>query len=56
MAMIYEPMTSYVKTSQFYWNSAPIGGTDIFQSVAAVGREFRFSLDVELSMLPELSN
>lgn len=36
------------KTAQFTWNSAPIDGTDVVRSLAAVGREFRFPLDVDL--------
>lgn len=44
-----------VKTSQYAWNSAPIDGTDIPRSMAAIGREFRFPLDVELSLAPQLN-
>ena len=44
------------KTAQFAWNSAPIDGTDVVRSLAAVGREFRFPLDVELSPSPTLNN
>ena len=44
------------KTAQYAWNSAPIDGTDVVRSVAAVGREFRFPLDVELSPSPTLNN
>ena len=43
-------------TSQYAWNSAPIDSTDIIRSVAAVGREFRFPLDVELLDIPTLLN
>ena len=39
------------KTSQYAWNSAPIDGTDVTRSMAAIGREFRFPLDV--SLLPD---
>merc|ERR1711884_1000049 len=45
-----------VKTSQYAWNSAPIDNTDIGRSVAALGREFRFPLDVELLPTPQLNN
>lgn len=41
------------KTTQYAWNSAPIDGTDIVRSMAAVGRDFRFPLDVKLSELPQ---
>ena len=44
------------KTSQYAWNSAPIDNTDICRSVAAIGRMFRFPLDVELSPTPLLNN
>ena len=44
------------KTSQYAWNSAPIDNTDITRSMAAVGREFRFPLDVDLSPTPALNN
>ena len=37
------------KTSQYAWNSAPIDSTDIIRSMVAVGRAFRFSIDVSLS-------
>ena len=36
------------KTSPYTWNSADIDGTDVIRSMATVGREFRFLLDVEL--------
>ena len=44
------------KTAQFAWNSAPINNTDVIQSLAAVGREFRFPLDVQLSPSPTLND
>lgn len=44
------------KTAQFAWNSAPIDGTDVVRSLAAVGRAFRFPLDVELSPSPTLND
>ena len=43
------------KTSQYTWNSAPIDDTDIPRCVAAIGREFRFPLDVELLEQPSLN-
>lgn len=44
------------KTSQYAWNSAPIDNTDIVRSLPAVGREFRFPLDINLSTLPTLND
>ena len=44
------------KTTQYAWNSAPIDNTDIARSMAAVGRDFRFPLDVKLSKLPTLND
>lgn len=45
-----------VKTSQYAWNSSPIDNTDVTRSMAALGREFRFPLDVELSPSPSLND
>ena len=45
-----------VKTSQYAWNSAPIDGTDIIWSIAAVVRNFLFPSDVDLSPTPLLNN
>ena len=36
------------KTSQYAWKSAPIGDIYISWSLAAIGREFRFLLDVDI--------
>ena len=36
------------KTSQYAWNSAPIDGTDILRSVAAIGLQLSFLLEAEL--------
>jgi hypothetical protein len=44
------------KLSQYAWNSAPIDNTDVTRSMAALGREFRFPLDVELSPTPTLND
>ena len=44
------------KTSQYAWNSAPIDDTDIPRSLAAVGRHFKFPLDVKLSPNPTLND
>ena len=44
------------KTSQYAWNSAPIDNTDIPRSLAAIGRELRFPLDVELCPTPPLND
>jgi hypothetical protein len=45
----------FVETSEcaaYAWNSSAIDGTDIIRSVAAVGREFKFPLDINLSSTP----
>ena len=39
----------------YAWNSAPIDGTDILRSTVAIGREFRFPIDIDLSALPQLT-
>ena len=44
------------KTSQYAWNSSPIDGTDITRSMAAIGRDFRFPLDVNLTPTPTLNS
>ena len=44
------------KVTQYGWNSAPIDDTDIPRSIAALGREFRFPLDVEMCPDPPLSD
>ena len=44
------------KTSQYAWNSAPIDDTDIPRSLAAVGRHFKFPMDVKLSPTPTLND
>ena len=44
------------KITQYGWNSAPIDDTDIPRSMAAVGREFRFPLDVKMCPDPPLSD
>ena len=41
-------------TAGYAWNSAPIDGTDILRSVAAVGRPFLFPIDISLSLPPQL--
>ena len=44
------------KTSQYAWNSTPIDDTDVPRSLAAIGHEFRFPLDVDLSPTPTLNS
>ena len=39
--------------TEYAWNSSVIDGTDIIRSVAAVGREFKFPLDLILSAPPQ---
>jgi hypothetical protein len=41
-------------TAGYAWNSAPIDGTDVLRSVAAVGCPFLFPIDITLQLLPEL--
>ena len=40
-----------MKPFQYGWNSAPIGDMGIPRSVAAVGRHFKFPMDVSLTSL-----
>ena len=44
------------KTSQYTRNSTPIDDTDIPRSLAAVGRHFKFPMDVQLSPTPILND
>ena len=39
----------------YAWNSAPINGTDILRSTVAIGREYIFPIDIDLSTLPQLT-
>ena len=52
----HESIDTNIKTSQFAWNSAAIDNTDIPRCVAAVGREFKFPLDIELQPSPTLND
>ena len=52
----HETFIQNAKTSQYAWNSAPIDDTDISRSMAAVGRDFKFPMDVELSSMPTISD
>ena len=36
-------------------SSLPIDDTDILRSIVAIGREFRFPIDINLSALPQLT-
>ena len=36
----------------YAWNSAPINRTDILRNTIAIGREFRFHININLSALP----
>ena len=38
--------------SAYAWNAMPIDGTDIIRSIPAIGRPFRFHIDVTLAELP----
>ena len=37
------------------WNNALIDGTDILRSTVAIGREFKFPIDINLSAPPQLT-
>lgn len=37
------------------WNCTPIDGTDISYNIVAIGCEFRFSTNINLSVLPQLT-
>ena len=39
----------------YAWNSAPMHSTDILRSTVAIGREFRFTIDINLSAVPQLT-
>ena len=39
----------------YAWNSANIDDTDIFRSISAIGRELHFPIDINLNVLPELT-
>ena len=38
----------------YAWNSAPINGTDILCRILAIGRELKFSIDINLNTMPKL--
>ena len=52
----HETFVQNAKTSQYAWNSAPIDDTDISRSMAALGRDFKFPMDVELSAMPVIND
>ena len=39
--------------ADYAWNSAPIDGTDILDSIPAIGRKFNFPLDINLNAIPK---
>ena len=39
----------------YVWNSAPIDDNNILPSTIAIGREYRFHIDINLSALPQLT-
>jgi len=53
---MHEFFIQNAKRLQYAWNSAPIDDTDISWSMAAVGRYFRFPMDVELSAMPTIND
>ena len=52
----HESFVENSKTSQYVWNSAPIDDTYIPRSLTAVGRHFKFPIDVKLSPGPTLND
>ena len=48
-------IVQHEKKILYAWNSAPIDNIGISRSLATVGREFRFLLDVELSQIPQIN-
>ena len=40
--------------SAYAWNSMPVDGTDIIRSIPAIGRPFRFPMDVAIAPFPPL--
>ena len=52
----YLSFTENYKISQYGWNSALIDNTDIPRSIAVVGRNFKFPIDVKLAGSPILNS
>ena len=52
----HESFVTNLKTSQYAWNASPIDGTDIARCIPAVGREFKFPMDIELQPSPTLND
>ena len=52
----HEVFLQNYKLSQYAWNGAPIDGTDVVRSVAAIGRPFQFPIDTDLTAAPNLNN
>ena len=52
----HQSIHTNLKTSQYAWNSAPIDNTDIQRCVAAIGREFKFPMDMELQPSPTINS
>ncbi len=52
----HENFHRIAKTTQYAWNSAPIDDTDVVRSFAAVGRDFRFPIDVDTSKIPPVNS
>ena len=42
-------------TIYYAWNSAPIDDSDILRSSPAIGQEFYFPIDINLNVLPKLT-
>ena len=52
---IHDVFIQNIKISQYAQNSSPINDTDVMHRVADVGREFIFTLDIELLTTPTLN-
>jgi len=52
----HEIFLQNAKMLQQAWSSAPIDNTDISRSMAAVGRDFKFPMDIELSAMPTIKD
>ena len=42
--------------ARYVWNIAPIDGTNILRSTVTIGRDLRFAIDINLSVLPQLTH
>ena len=52
---MHHSFTENSKILQYAWNSVPIDDTDIPRCLAAVGRHFKFPMDIDLSAAPNIN-